>query len=155
MLFTGCLPLIPCCLHLHRIHTKKKQVSQGGVDIFRFCYFFAAWPVLFVCVTFVTNKAFSLIEWYYREALFYLDSVRRTARGVVFMCLLLPWFVVCFWEGWCPDSGCKADAGYKKVGAAALLFKKDETIDKTALTMMIQRQNKISTLTNFQVNKNI
>lgn len=35
------------------------------------------------------NKLFAFIEWFfYREALFYLDSVRRTARGLVFMCLV-------------------------------------------------------------------
>lgn len=55
----------------------------------RWFYFFAAWPTLFVCVSFLTNKLFSFIEWwFYREALFYLDSVRRTARGLLFMSLV-------------------------------------------------------------------
>jgi hypothetical protein len=34
-------------------------------------------------------------------------------------CLLqiLPWFVVCFWEAWCGDSGCEAQSTYKQVGS--------------------------------------
>lgn len=52
-------------------------------------YFFAAWPALWMTVNLFTNKLFSFIEWwFYREALFYLDSVRRTARGLIFMCLV-------------------------------------------------------------------
>jgi hypothetical protein len=34
-------------------------------------------------------------------------------------CLLqiLPWFVVCFWEAWCGDSGCETQSTYKQVGS--------------------------------------
>lgn len=54
-------------------------------------YFFAAWPALWMVVSFMMDKLFAFIEWwFYREALFYLDSVRRTARGLIFMCLVRP-----------------------------------------------------------------
>jgi hypothetical protein len=49
----------------------------------------------------------------HRDALFYLDTVRCTSRTFVFMTLLLPWFVVCFWEAWCPESSCQANSTYK------------------------------------------
>lgn len=74
----------------------------------RWMYFFAAWPALWMTVNFFTNKLFSFIEWwFYREALFYLDSVRRTARGLIFMCLvghrnlLSQGRAVCVWERVC------------------------------------------------------
>lgn len=52
-------------------------------------YFFAAWPALWLTVSYATDKLFAFVEWwFYREALFYLDSVRRTARGLIFMCLV-------------------------------------------------------------------
>lgn len=52
-------------------------------------YFFAAWPALWLTVSYATNRLFAFVEWwFYREALFYLDSVRRTARGLIFMCLV-------------------------------------------------------------------
>lgn len=55
----------------------------------RWMYFFAAWPALWLTVSYATNKLFAFVEWwFYREALFYLDSVRRTARGLIFMCLV-------------------------------------------------------------------
>jgi hypothetical protein len=54
-------------------------------------YFFAIWPALWMVVSFLMDKLFAFIEWwFYREALFYLDSVRRTARGLIFMCLVRP-----------------------------------------------------------------
>jgi hypothetical protein len=52
-----------------------------------------------------------------REALYYLDSVRRSARGLAFMCLVLPWFVICFWAAWCEeDNDCRSSGPYKTVG---------------------------------------
>lgn len=55
----------------------------------RWMYFFAVWPALWMTVGYVTDKLFAFIEWwFYREALFYLDSVRRTARGLIFMCMV-------------------------------------------------------------------
>jgi hypothetical protein len=65
-------------------------------------YFFALWPTLWMAVSFAMNKLFAFIEWFfYREALFYLDSVRRTARGLVFMCLVRGCGVVQGLEGGC------------------------------------------------------
>lgn len=55
----------------------------------RFFFFFSAWPLLFVTLGWSTNRFFYFIEWwFYREALCHLDSVRRTARGLVFACLV-------------------------------------------------------------------
>lgn len=49
--------------------------------------------------------------------LLWLRSVRRTGRNLVFMCLVLPWYVVCFWKLWCADNSCNQDGGdYKQVG---------------------------------------
>lgn len=65
--------------------------SKGAVVLLctRWMYFFAIWPILWMAVSFIMNKLFAFIEWwFYREALFYLDSVRRTARGLIFMCLV-------------------------------------------------------------------
>lgn len=85
----------------------------------RFFYFFSAVPLLFLCVALATTRLFQFVEWYfYRDALYYLDSIRRTARALVFMCLMLPWFVVCFWEAWCPEDSCQKQATYKAVSTA-------------------------------------
>jgi hypothetical protein len=31
------------------------------------------------------------------------------------MCLVLPWFVVCFWTLWCDAGGCEQQGEYKRV----------------------------------------
>ena len=58
--------------------------------LFRWFYFFSLWPILWVIVSLINNRLFTFVEWwFYREALCsYLDSVRRTARGLIFMCLV-------------------------------------------------------------------
>jgi hypothetical protein len=40
---------------------------------------------------------------FYREALYYLDSVRRTARNLLFMGLILAWHEIIFRLAWCED----------------------------------------------------
>jgi hypothetical protein len=35
------------------------------------------------------------------------------------MCLVLPWFVVCFWTLWCDTGGCEQQGEYKRVSAAS------------------------------------
>eukprot|EP00775_Hariotina_reticulata_P008974 gene8974-9149_t len=89
--------------------------GRSGVELFRWMYFFCAWPVLWAAVNYANNKLFAFIEWlFYREALYYLDSVRRSARGLAFMCLVLPWFVICFWTAWCDgDNDCRMQGPYK------------------------------------------
>ena len=75
----------------------KRRFGQSGLSQAwcvcaigrRWMYFFAAWPALWLTVSYATNRLFAFVEWwFYREALFYLDSVRRTARGLIFMCLV-------------------------------------------------------------------
>ena len=69
-----------------------------------------------VCVGYGVDRLFVLVEWvFYREALYYLDSVRRSARLFVFGLLTLPWFTVVFRASWCSTTGCSAptaDASY-------------------------------------------
>jgi hypothetical protein len=36
------------------------------------------------------------------------------------MCLVLPWFVVCFWTLWCDTGGCEQQGEYKRVSSRQL-----------------------------------
>ena len=95
LLCKGCLS--PTC-HL------QSSREKNSIELFRWMYFFALWPVLWVVVRYFNNRLFRFIEWlFYREALYYLDSVKRTARAVIFMVLILPWFTVIFQVAWCED----------------------------------------------------
>ncbi|KAF6259738.1 Mechanosensitive ion channel-domain-containing protein [Scenedesmus sp. NREL 46B-D3] len=78
-------------------------------------YFFCAWPILWVVVNYANNKIFALVEWLcYRDAITYLDRCAAALRSLVFMCLVLPWFVVCFWTLWCDNGGCEQQGEYKR-----------------------------------------
>lgn len=72
--------------------------------------------MMWLIVNYVNNKVFAFVEWlYYLEALYALDSVRRNARALVFMCLVLPWFHICFWVIQCADGGCNDQQAYRQV----------------------------------------
>lgn len=63
------------------------------------------WPVQYILNT--PCPALSVQHHNPREALYYLDSVRRQARRVLFFALLLPWFQILFNVAWCSnDTGC-------------------------------------------------
>lgn len=47
--------------------------------------------------------------------MFYLESVRRSARNLAFTCLLLAWFAICFRAAWCSADGCESTPAYKEV----------------------------------------
>jgi hypothetical protein len=50
------------------------QVNQNGIALFRWMYFFCAWPILWVMVNYANNKIFAFVEWlFYRDAITYLD----------------------------------------------------------------------------------
>lgn len=50
------------------------QVNKNGIALFRWMYFFCAWPVLWVLVNWANNRIFAFVEWlFYRDAITYLD----------------------------------------------------------------------------------
>jgi hypothetical protein len=58
-----------CC-----IASAGVQVNQNGIALFRWMYFFCAWPILWVMVNYANNKIFAFVEWlFYRDAITYLD----------------------------------------------------------------------------------
>lgn len=58
-------------------------------------YFFALWPLLWVCTRLLNNRVFVYIEKaFFMDAIYWLDSVRRTVRRLLFMLIILPWHVV-------------------------------------------------------------
>jgi hypothetical protein len=57
-------------------------------------YFFAAWPILYYALSYLTKKLFEGIEWFFfRESLFFLTNVELKTLWLVFFLLLLPWWV--------------------------------------------------------------
>jgi hypothetical protein len=56
-------------------------VNQNGIALFRWMYFFCAWPVLWVMVNYANNKIFAFVEWlFYRDAITYLDRCAAWGR---------------------------------------------------------------------------
>ncbi len=85
------------------------QDVDNGIGVWRYLYFFALWPTMFVIINAANNKVFTFVEWlWYRDAVYYLDSVRRTARMLSFSIFMLPWFQIIFNLLWCNNGGCNA-----------------------------------------------
>ncbi|GIM08846.1 hypothetical protein Vretimale_12810, partial [Volvox reticuliferus] len=74
-------------------------------DAFRWCYFFAAMPLLYYALSYVSAHAFMVLEWcFFRESLFYLLNVQRSALWLLFFLALLPWYQTVFRWAWCQST---------------------------------------------------
>ncbi|EFJ41662.1 hypothetical protein VOLCADRAFT_98375 [Volvox carteri f. nagariensis] len=78
---------------------------RATYDAFRWCYFFAALPLLYYILAYASKHAFMLLEWlFFRESLFYLDNLQRSALWLLFFLALLPWYQTVFRWAWCHNT---------------------------------------------------
>ncbi len=85
----GDAPILFLVLYHHDIQrhavmrSSALQTSSSGVELWRWMYFFAAWPVLWVAVSAATNYGFRLLEW-----LFFRCAALALSAGMLLHALL-------------------------------------------------------------------